>query len=502
MNEKKRTNNTRALAALLLSVFCCVFLFSCLSPLMADDYSYSFSCATGLRIGGLYDIFKSMEIHFESVNSRYFSHLLVYFFRSVDKLAFNLANAVFAACLVLLLYKYINCVNSSAAAGFSAAGCALIFCLAPVFGQTFLWTAGACNYSWGQVFILLYMYPFAQFLLTGEKIRHPIFSLLLVPEAFIAGAYSENASAAAVGITVCILLWLKLNHRKIPVFFILSLISACLGFCLLLYGTFIKTSWRVSGASDGSAFSVLGLFSRIPKKFLIIGVFGLVVTAGVFYILRKDKALLSKVLSAFTAALLLAVCFILRPDFSGCISVRDYVKACFTAPELGVACCGCIYLEALIIGFYREVNRNLMFLAVLFGVAAAGSVLILCLGAYVAARSFLPYTVLLVLAVLLISAGCPAPRNKTVSAVLAVAFGICFTLAVTDILHIHNTDVLRNEAISSAIENNEEASVPRFDPITQYSAAYGLDDVTDDPDDWPNRTMAEYYGVAGIVSAP
>ena len=98
----------RAETALLIGVFSAIFLMTCLTPMLADDFSYSFSYADGNRIESLGDIIRSLCAHRQTMNGRMFSHGLVMLFLLLPKMVFNLSNAVNAVLLVLLLQKYLE----------------------------------------------------------------------------------------------------------------------------------------------------------------------------------------------------------------------------------------------------------------------------------------------------------------------------------------------------------------------------------------------------------
>ena len=94
---------------LYLLVFLAMLVMSCLTPMLADDYSYSFSFAEfGKRIQSLSDVFQSLAAHRQQINGRMFSHFLAMVFLMLPKLVFNLCNALIAVLQLHLVSLYIR----------------------------------------------------------------------------------------------------------------------------------------------------------------------------------------------------------------------------------------------------------------------------------------------------------------------------------------------------------------------------------------------------------
>ena len=149
------------LSAMLLAAFLVMFCLTTLTPMVADDYDYSYSMSTGLRVDSLYEIRQTIRMHWKGLNGRFFSHIFAYYFLWQPKALFNFANALVAAVLVLFAYRSIRLVSPSRAFFYTVAWCMLVFCFIPVFGQVFLWLDGACNYSWGLAWNLIYLFLFS-----------------------------------------------------------------------------------------------------------------------------------------------------------------------------------------------------------------------------------------------------------------------------------------------------------------------------------------------------
>ena len=104
MNLMQKLRPRRAEAALYLAVFFLMLLFSALTPMLADDYSYCFSWVDDSRIRSLGQIVSSMALHRQLTNGRVFTHGLVQLLLMFPRGVFALLNAG-AAVLLLSLFR-------------------------------------------------------------------------------------------------------------------------------------------------------------------------------------------------------------------------------------------------------------------------------------------------------------------------------------------------------------------------------------------------------------
>ena len=103
MKSRLSSRASRGLAALYLAVFLLMLLFTALTPLVADDYSYCFSWVDSGRITSPLQIPASMAVHRQLTNGRVIPHALVQLVLLAPKLLFDLLNAGAAVLLLWLL---------------------------------------------------------------------------------------------------------------------------------------------------------------------------------------------------------------------------------------------------------------------------------------------------------------------------------------------------------------------------------------------------------------
>ena len=188
MNLMQKLRPRRAEAALYLAVFFLMLLFSALTPMLADDYSYCFSWVDDSRIRSLGQIVSSMALHRQLTNGRVFTHGLVQLLLMFPRGIFALLNAGAAVLLLSLFRSFLGELKPGRRALLLLTGALLLWDLTPVFGQVFLWLDGAVNYGWGLCLLLLFLRPYALLWLRGEDAR-PLWRKLL----FLAGPRHPGA---------------------------------------------------------------------------------------------------------------------------------------------------------------------------------------------------------------------------------------------------------------------------------------------------------------------
>jgi len=180
-------------AVVLIGVFVLMLLLNAHTPLMMDDYDYSFSWSTGERLAGVKDIVASQAAHYRLWGGRSVTHFLAQLFLYLGKPVFNVCNA---AMYVLLLIEICALAGKKRCFDWRLllTAHAVLFFLVPFFGVAFLWLDGACNYLWGTALALVPL------LIAVSEPENGFFDadwkhgwLALPPEQLM--AYSEPAAA-------------------------------------------------------------------------------------------------------------------------------------------------------------------------------------------------------------------------------------------------------------------------------------------------------------------
>lgn len=432
----ERLNSSRLLVALLLLAMFLIMLFCNIKTnLLADDFMYAFSFADGERIDSLGDIFPSMAAHRHSMNGRLFSHGLVQLFLMLPLGIFKVLNSLVLVAEVYLLYRI--------ALGRREHNALLLSCIFAAiwaftlnFGQVILWLDGSVNYLWSTFFALLFMKLYMDFFLYGKEPAHLWSKLLLLPAAFIVGAYSENCASTAIFGAVCFLLLGRFVKGQKPGWAMIA--GVILAFCGFLF--MMSAPAEISNKSSQLSFTdlfdnfiaALEMYRRI---WIPLAVYIVLAAAAYSKGLDRDSQILAFMLALSSFAAVFVLTF-----------------ASFF-PER------CAY-----IGLLLMIGAD----AVLFARMFSGDI-----------------------------------RPALVSLGL-ICLLLGFYRGAVGVQDIIDTNYFLTENEKHILACKEEGimdvEVYRVYPKTGYSPLEGLGYLnTEEADSWPNKYMAEYFGINSII---
>ena len=292
-------------AAALLVLALWMLAMNRLTPLMMDDYDYSFSWATGERLRGIADVAASQAAHYRLWGGRSVAHFLAQLFLWLGKPVFVPANALMYALLLLLM---LHLSGRGADAGALLLANAALLGL-PFFGTVFLWLDGACNYLWCTVIALLPLLPLAADRDGGRSaLRWALFAAV----CFLAGWTSENTACGVLGAR---LLWTLMRSRRgrVPAGEWISLAAHAAGIaCMLLApGNFARAS--------RAALPLLARLKNAGVTFVFVCAYAAVPAGIVFGLLaagRIPEAKKPRVFLLAAAGLLSGLAMLASPEFS------------------------------------------------------------------------------------------------------------------------------------------------------------------------------------------
>lgn len=427
-------------------VWACVMLFflfftlSFLTPMLADDYSYSFSYADRSRINSISDIISSLAAHRVDMNGRMAAHFFAHLFLMQPKIVFCLANSLIVLGIFYLIYLTLPGTDDRQKFIVMLMVFFLVWLYTPVFGQVFLWLDGACNYAWAFFFIYAFIFPYCRAYLFKcsaspfGKLGKFFFLLL----AFLAGSYSEGASFGMLFIAFCFLLCLWHRDRKLPRFLVLALITAALGYLYLMTA---PSEW--SGRTG--SFSIETIAKNIKRM------------------ISAPQETMMPLFSLYAVLLAACVCFKRR---------REIIV---TSVILFLGAWASIVLFAVAIYFPW---RSLLMMSMLLVISCALMLSELCNAGF---RRYLPMA----------------------AALAGSLFIFQFALGLGDIANVYSQYIQREAAIETAIENGEmQIWLQPYVADTKYSGAYLLADIYEDCWSWPNYDLADYYGINEVYALP
>ena len=426
-------------AAICVAVFLILLFCNLRTPLLVDDYLYSFSfqSLTGekQRVETVSDVFLSMGGLRLTMNGRIVANFFVQLFLLLPSSLFNLLNAAIFV-LELVLITELSAVYIPSEKRQKRKPLMFLFTFAavwifqPVFGQVNLWLYGSINYLWAAVLslglmgIYLKMYREEDFYMNlPEKIGLVIYS-------FVVGTWCENSGAALLAFEIALIFLMKFQQkRKIPLVAILSAEITLAGLLLTITAP-AELKNRTASLMPGDLLSMLSdLFSAFKDFWLLWVLVGLLLIWACCAKVNK-QTLITVSLVVMTA--LFSGLFLI---FGNSITANSLF---FTAMLLVFACCILSYT--------------------LIDVARAQTLSMLCL--------------------------------------IFLMFSYYLVVGVNDI-NTNYYQFVSNEQtiISCAEEETRVAEISNVTPETKYTASYGLQYLNWDSDYWPNDSMAAYYGV-------
>jgi hypothetical protein len=412
-----------------------------LTPLIADDFSLSFVFGTDRRISSWGDLFLSDYNYYMTWGGRSVAGFWTMLFLWLPKPVFNCVNTlVYCALGVLMCYHIVGSLKKISPILFVAVNAGFWF-LVPAWGQDFLMLTAACLYSWTAFTILVFLVPFRKRLENAEyRLTIPL-SVCFFGVGVLAGWGVENSGAAVLFLLIAYFL-IKLKRKDgLALFEVLGAIGFVIGFCLLIAAP--GNYARASSFHQDTAF-ILILLRRLA-----------VITVMVF---RGGG---------------LPLLFLAFLCFDMVYHQKRRINA-FT----------CLYGLAALTGAYSMLlapyfpDRAFLIVIVFSGIA---------LGNTVRQFEFQPTDII--------------KRNfRVISFVFLAFFAVSVLAATRNITGIYlrwqdRVAYIMAEKEKGNLKLEVKAPIPAID---NHSASYGLDDILDGEADWPNTSIARYFGIESI----
>ena len=312
----------------------------------------------------------------------------------------------------------------------------LLWLLMPVFGQVVLWQVGAVNYFWSLTALLLFIAPDLLRFLEGRVLLWRNWHrAAFCVYGFFFGWYNEIA----------------------------SFVGICMVPCLILLGRWLNKD-------------KIRLHRLLPVLFAVLG----------YAVMLSMPAQAANKSGGLTAELLVrrfAVC-------SGML-----VK--YLLPLL-------IPLALILFFKFDSLPRKKLILSGLFALAGVCANYMPLAASYYPERCLCTPVLLLIMA-LLFPLSEFAKREYRMNFCLVCAVVICLSAPFiltgsADIVSCHRQHAQREQTIAAAVDAGErDVTANVVIPQTRWSGYWGVRDLTDDPDTWPNHDMARYYGLDSLI---
>lgn len=431
-------NKSKAAAGVVfVLVFAVMFVMNFLTPMVADDFLYRYNFSNDEIITGVSQIFPSMYAHAHEINGRIFAHFFVQFFDLLPTIVFDIVNSLFFTALIYLIYRI----------------------------------SGAKEKSESSV-------------LKGIIFPATIFSAMWVfPLSFADSLIWLSGS--------CNYLWGAV---------------ICLAF-LTPYVEFFNQSGKKHSLISKLGFVVFsvlagGWVENISSAVVFLAV-AILVVSRIYQKKKPDWYHVAGIIAAFLGFLVMALA---PAELHGKIRefyIWDYVymfKRAITAySELYILIFSFVFL--LIFAIVKKVSTDRIILSVIFVLGSLFSNLILIFGVFMPSRTQTGVVVFLIIANMILFTEL---AEKT--EIIAYSSSVILILTSVFFVFIGGIDAVTSY---SEIKDNEEyilsckekgildISIPIVEPETKYSNGYNLN--PDEPDDYPNDSIAKYYGLNSIL---
>ncbi len=235
-------------ALVLLIIFAVMLELNNLMPLHRDDFDYSMIWKTGEHLSTFEDVIESTERHYFLHGGRAFTVFCLSLFLWLGKFAFDFANALMFAALIVLIYLHARReINFDAPKILAAAGVLAWLCL-PHFGEVAIWKSGSTVYLWSAVPAALFLLPY-NLTLAGKNFGNSIiFAALMFLLGIIAGCSVENLAVTVTLLTAGIIFYWR-RKNKLPLWMVAGNAGNILGLIILLAapGNFVRYDEQGSG---------------------------------------------------------------------------------------------------------------------------------------------------------------------------------------------------------------------------------------------------------------
>ena len=224
----------------LFAIFTSMLILNFLTPLIADDYSYSLT-VNRERALNLLEILIFQKKYYLTWGGRQVAHTIAQVFLMGPKWIFNFANSFIYTLIVYYVYKFSQAFSKKEKPYLILLIHFILYFVPPVFGQNTLWLVGSCNYIW-TVAIMLTMID--QYLFHQDAKDSILRLILIFLFGILSGWTNENTAFGFITILLGIIVMEKLQKKVIQKWQISGLMGTIMGFIIMIVapGNYARSS--------------------------------------------------------------------------------------------------------------------------------------------------------------------------------------------------------------------------------------------------------------------
>lgn len=435
--KKINLSKRKQIILILICIFVMMLLLNILTPLLADDFSYSFN-TDGEKLSSFLDVLDYQVTHYFQWGGRTVAHTIAQVFLLFPKIFFSIMNTFVYVLLVYLIYLHSKGFNKEEKLAILILIHFGLWFLLPVFGQTCFWLIGSCNYLWTTTLILLFLW-----IIRNSSQKESILkTIAMFLFGIIVGWTNENTAFGLIIITIGTLMISKKENKKTKILKhqLSGLIGSIIGFIILIIapGNFVR-----SNVLKDETFIIVKLIKRVIDA-----------TLGMLN---------------YTLPLIIVITIL----FAIYIYNRKKINSSVYVYLLG----GFLTIYAMVLS--PTFPERAWFGVIVF-------FLIACLDLIYNLQSiYKPYKVTLITAVIIISF-LYLPEYITTG---------------KEILELNRVWSFRIEYIEKEkAKGNTDIEIGSYSSQNKHNPVYGLSDISTNKEDWPNTDIAKYFQIKSIKS--
>ena len=434
-------------------VFIGIVLFTAwleyLTPLFADDFSYSVSFVIKQPMHSLSDVLISQKLHYTVTNGRAVVHTLAQLLLWLGKPGVDLVFGLLMGTFCLLICAYWRGSIRTVEPWQLAAVFAFLWFFTPSFGGSYLWKMGAANYLLSPQLVLLYFFPYRVWCSrTWEKGRRigAFCGVLMLLLGVLAGWTNENTCLALIAMIAVTLFLRRLRGMRGPVWMLSGLAGVILGALLLFLSPAQANRLQASGGMGG-----LSVWFQRFRAITDTALEHLWILVGIW-----------------------AACVVL-------LLVRHFIRK--TGKGRTDLAPVWVTLAGFLIALYSMVGSPE------FPVWAWSSILAFAL----------IFTGVLLCTAAGTEGAIPAVGQIVIVAAAALAILVSYHFVSPELHRVHAEFSAREATIRQAVADGErEVAVPGIAAASTYSSYSLFPDLGADCTQWPNTAIANYYGLDSV----
>lgn len=257
--------------------FVLIYILNRFYPLFAEDWDYRFiwewEGTNPNKIHSLGDIIQSQYNHYMHWGGRSIVHAIDQFLLMLPTALSDLINSLAFVLFAYLIYKIANIKNTANVFVFIFTATS-IYLFQPAFPTTVLWLTGSCNYLWGTLIIIIFLYPYIVYYQTQTSLKGGLVAMGMFLLGLLAGWTNENMGIALIMFIFVITLLIYRNDRdkeSARFWMFTGLIGAIIGYLIMILapGNFFRLKYiqNVDNSANTISFFIDSLSIRITALY-------------------------------------------------------------------------------------------------------------------------------------------------------------------------------------------------------------------------------------------